>query len=273
MLKPFITQWRLFACLLLVFCKPLWADDSSMINTLYNSDVDFGSDEGHPRFTLDGEIGILAASGNTETTSFKGALRSEHDTAHWNNNYSAEMLYTESLTEDDDGETSTEVSAQRFFGYVQFDYKLKTPGRRTFMYADYEDDRFNGYDYRASLAGGWSRRMWKDDESSFRYSVGPGYAFVAPEDGTETNVNNGFIVRASGEYQYEWHTGALLRQFMSAEVGEDNIKTRSETALSASLFDSLAMKLGITLSYDTQPLDDSEGLNTETTVSIVYRFF
>ena len=79
--------------------------------------------------------------------------------------------------------------------------------------------------------------------------------------------------RASGEYQYQWNTGAQLRQFMSAEIGADNIKTRSVTALSANLFDSLAMKLAFNLAYETEPLEDVKSVNTETTVSVVYRFF
>lgn len=272
MLNPFRTRLLVFICLL-SNALPVVAADRNLIKTLYHSDFDMNGEEGKPRFTLDGEVGIINASGNTNTTTFKGALRSEHETRNWANSYSTEIFYKESRRDDADGNEVSTVTAQRFFSYAQLDYKLMTPGQRTFMYGDYENDRFNGYDYRASLAAGWSQRLWNEEDSSFRYSVGPGYAFVAPEEGTESNINSGFIVRASGEYHYEWHTGARLRQFMSAEVGADNVKTRSETALSASLFDSLAMKLAFNLAYETDPLKNAKGLNTETSVSIVYRFF
>ena len=273
MLNPFTARLLVVVALFSGSITGAMAADRNLIQTLYHSDFDEVGDGGQPRFTLDGEVGLLSASGNTNANSLKAALHSEHETAKWNNNYFAEMLYKQSKTENDDGETTSEVTAQRFFGYAQFDYKLMTRGQRTFMYADNENDRFNGYEYRASLAAGWSQRLWNEDESSFRYSVGPGYAFVAVEEGTESNVNNGLIARASGEYQYQWNTGAQLRQFMSAEIGADNIKTRSVTALSANLFDSLAMKLAFNLAYETEPLEDVKSVNTETTVSVVYRFF
>ena len=273
MLNPFITRFLVAAACVSGSLTSAEAADKNLIQTLYHSDFGEVGDGGQPRFTLDGELGLLAAKGNTNANSLKAALRSEHETARWNNNYAAELLYKQSKTENDDGEETSEVTAQRFYGSAQFDYKLLTPGERTFMYADYENDRFNGYEYRASLAAGWSQRMWNEEESSFVYSVGPGYAFVSVEEGTESNVNNGFIARASCEYHFLWNTGAQLRQFLSAEVGADNIKTRSTTALSANLFDSLAMKFSFNVAYETSPLEDVEGLNTETSVSVVYRFF
>ncbi|QJR79995.1 DUF481 domain-containing protein [Alteromonas pelagimontana] len=249
-----------------------WADDRNLIQTLYHSEFQAYADDGEPSFSLDGELGILAATGNTNASSVKAGVTSEHETRYWNNYYFAQLLYKQSEVERD-GKDVREVTAQRFFGYAQFDYKLATPGSRLFMYGDYENDQFNGYNYRASLATGWSQRVWNDDESLFKYSIGPGYTFVSAEDGTVSNVNNGIVLRASAEYQYQWYTGAKFRQFISTEAGADNMKSRSETTMSANIFDSLAMKLSFVLSHETAPLQDVEGLNTETSVSIVYRFF
>ncbi|AXR07462.1 DUF481 domain-containing protein [Salinimonas sediminis] len=251
---------------------PSYAADKNLIQTLYHTDFTYNQNEQEDLFSLDGELGVLNATGNTDAFSLKAAITSEQETSHWNNNYSAVLLYKQ-IEVENDGVTEDQVSAQRFYGAAQFDYKLQTPGRRFFMYGDYENDQFNGYDYRATLASGWSQRVWNTDESMFRYSVGPGYGFVSAEDGTQTNVNNGFILRASSEYQYQWYTGSRFRQFLSAEVGADNIKTRSETALSANLFDSLAMKLSFVAAFETQPLQGVPNLNTETSLTVVYRFF
>ncbi|WP_232362649.1 DUF481 domain-containing protein [Salinimonas chungwhensis] len=248
------------------------AADKNLIQTLYHTEFQYNQDNREEIFTLDGEIGVLNASGNTDATSLRAGIISEQETLNWNNNYSADFLYKQTEVTSD-GSSQDRVSAQRFYGTAQFDYKLQTPGRRFFMYADYENDRFNGYEYRATLASGWSHRMWNTDESMFRYSVGPGYGFVKAEDNVQSNANNGLILRASTEYQYQWYTGSKLRQFLSAEIGANNIKTRSETALSANLFDSLAMKLSFVVAYETQPVGDISGLNTETSLSVVYRFF
>ena len=263
---------RLLVLSLCVFSSSVAAADKNLIQTLYHTEFLYNQPEEEDIFTLDGEVGVLNATGNTNAATFKAAITSEHETRHWNNNYNAEMLYKQ-IEVENNGVTEDQVSAQRFYGAAQFDYKLDTPGQRTFMYLDYENDQFNGYDYRATFASGWSQRVWNTDESMFRYSVGPGYGFVSAEDDTETNVNNGFILRASSEYQYQWYTGSRFRQFVSAEVGPDNIKTRSETSLAANLFDSLAMKLSFAVSYETQPLQNVEGLNTETSLTVVYRFF
>ncbi|WP_218354067.1 DUF481 domain-containing protein [Alteromonas lipotrueiana] len=256
----------------LIGSVPSYAADKNLIQTLYHTDFTYRQDENEELFSLDGELGILNSTGNTDAVSLKAGIAAEHETFHWDNNYSAELLYKQ-IEVKKNGVTRDQVSAQRFFGAAQFDYKLQTPGRRLFIYADYENDQFNGYNYRATLASGWSQRVWNTDESMLRYSVGPGYGLVSAEDGTQTNINNGFILRASGEYHFQWHTGSRFRQFLSAEIGPDNIKTRSETALSANLFDSLAMKLSFTASFETQPLPNVPNLNTETSLTVVYRFF
>lgn len=268
--QPKAWFWGIVLAIASVF--PVQAADKNLIQTLYHTEFTFNQDEAEELFSLDGEIGVLNASGNTDATSLKLGVISEHETLNWNNNYSLDFLYKQTEVESD-GEKQDRVSAQRFYGTAQFDYKLEMPGRRLFMYADYENDRFNGYEYRATLASGWSHRMWNTDESMFRYSIGPGYGFVKAEDDTVSNANDGLILRASGEYQYQWYTGSRLRQFLSAEIGANNIKTRSETALSANLFDSLAMKLSFVVAYETQPIGDISGLNTETSLSVVYRFF
>jgi len=249
-----------------------FAADRNLIQTLYHIDYVPDTDETIPRFNLDGELGVLAATGNTTATSLKAGLTAEHETYNWSNNYSAQLLYKESEVTRN-GEDVREVTAERFFGYAQADYKLNAPGQRLFMYGDYENDEFNGYNYRASLAGGWSQQLWQNEESDFRYSVGPGYAFVSAEEDTSTPVNNGVIVRASAEYHYNWTSGAKLRQFVSTEAGGDNIKSRSETSLSANIFGSLAMKVSVILNHETETAENVKSLNTETSIALVYRFF
>ncbi|MHC6646158.1 DUF481 domain-containing protein [Alteromonas sp. HB246098] len=240
-----------------------------LIETLYHADFTPDADDEIPRFTLDGELGVLLNTGNTSAASVKAAVNADHETENWSSVYFAELLYKESGTPT----TERDVSAQRFFSSAQFDYKLLTPGRRLFMYGDYEDDKFTGYEHRASLAAGWSQRVWRNEDSEFRYSVGPGYTFIEAEEDSDTIVNDGVIVRASAEYKYHWSSGAKLRQFVSAEAGEENTKSRSETSLSANVFGSLAMKLSFILSHETDTPEDVAALSTETSVALVYQFF
>lgn len=248
-------------------CASVKARD--LIETLYHADFTPDTDDEIPRFTLDGELGVLVNTGNTSAASVKAAVNADHETENWSSVYFAELLYKESGT----ANTQRDISAQRFYTSAQFDYKLLAPGRRLFMYGDYEDDKFTGYDHRASLAAGWSQRVWRNEDSEFRYSVGPGYTFIEAEEDNDSLVNDGIIVRASAEYKYHWSSGAKLRQFVSTEAGEENTKSRSETSLSANVFGSLAMKLSFILSHETDTPEDVAALSTETSVALVYQFF
>lgn len=247
------------------------AADKDLISTLYHADFVEYDDAPTNRFTLDGELGVIVASGNTNATSFKTSLKSEHETQSFVNQYWVEFLYKQSEVTAD-GQTVQQTTAQRFYSYLQSDYKINQENSRMFLYADYEDDRFNGYDYRSSIATGWSELVWKNEISNFRYSIGPGYSFVRLDSGAIDN-SQGIIVRASAEYHYIWPTGAKLRQFVSTEAGEHNIKSRTETSLSANLFGSLALKLSFILQHNTNPADDAFSVNTESSVAVVYRFF
>ncbi len=248
------------------------ANDRNLIRTLYHPDMIPDVDEEAPHFTLDGQVGVLFSTGNSDSTTIKGGIVSEHETRWWSNRYFGELLYKQSEVERD-GEKQREVTAERVFGYAQMDYKLNQRDRRLFIYGDYENDEFNGFHYRSSIASGWSHQLWQNEVSEFRYSVGPGYSLVSIKDDTETSVNSGFIVRASVEYRYNWTTGAKFRQFVSSEAGSHNIKSRSESSITANLFGSLAMKFAFTITHETNTPKDVAELNTESTISLVYQFF
>ena len=258
--------------LLALFCVSTFAADKDLISTLYHADfVDYDEEEINT-FTLDGELGVIFAAGNTNATSIKGSLKSEHETRRFANHYWVEFLYKQTEVSVDDG-VEDQTTAQRLYTYIQSDYKLQQENRRLFLYGDYEDDRFNGFDYRSP----WPRagRSWygKMKSVTFRYSVGPGIAFARFDNGERADSVDGLIVRASAEYHYIWPTGAKFRQFVSTEAGDENVKSRTETSLSANLFESLALKISFIVQHNTDPINDARSLNTETAVTIVYRFF
>ncbi len=254
-----------FACSAVCFN----AHANDLIKDFYIEDYSVSIDDEIPRFTLDGELGMLVNTGNTSAASIKAAVNADHETESWSSLYFAELLYKESGTPT----TERDVSAQRFYSSAQFNYKLSSPEKRIFMYGDYEDDRFTGYDYRATFAAGWSQRVWADEDGEFKYSIGPGFKFLEVEEDNNDVVNDGAIVRASAEYLYNWSSGAKLRQFVSTEAGQENTKSRSETSISANVFGSLAMKLSFILNHETATVDDAKPLSTETSVALVYQFF
>ncbi|GBL05647.1 salt-induced outer membrane protein [Glaciecola sp. KUL10] len=226
-------------------------------------------------FSLVGEFGLLTASGNTNTTTFKSSLTADHEMTKWSNKYFSEFIYKRN---DGSGDRSGTVTAQRFLATVQLDYKLATEKDRLFIYAEYDDDRFNGFRYQAAAAAGYSTIAWKNSDGQFRYSIGPGYSFSQKYEVDESNESyfktiKETIVRASLDYRYKMSEHARFRQFFSAEAGEQNKRSRSETSLTTNLVDSLAMKFSFVMIYNEADFNLNDNLSTETSISLVYQFF
>lgn len=264
-MKPICAIFLLFLC----------ANSHAKLNvmqSLYMADVPARDSESSEDFKMTGELGVLLASGNRNGTTLKGKVNATHNMRKWNNQYVANFLYKQN-ERDVDGEEQRVTSAQKVFVSAQSDYKLKNPKRRLFMYGEYEDDRFNRYDYQAALAVGWSEQVWDNEVSEFRYSVGPGYAMSKFNDPAQGQDQMGMIVRAAVEYERKLSDRATFKQFLSTEADSDFSRSVSETSLAAKINGSLAMKLSVNMIHNKSPDNVGKSLDTETAVTLVYQFF
>lgn len=244
------------------------------MHSLYLADTPaFDDDE----LSIIGEFGLLMANGNTNTSTITANLNTSQELTSWSYQITGNALYKENRQEVD-GEKISEASAQKVFLSGQMDYKLADPDDRLFIYGEYENNRFSGFRYQASLAAGWTSRLWHDKQSLFKYSIGPGYAIFEVED-VNDEENNGdedtqnIIVRAAMEYKRKFSDNATFRQFISTEADQKFTKTKSETSLSTKLTGALAMKLSFVMNLDSSVGPDIEELNTEAAVTLVYQFF
>ena len=225
-------------------------------------------DEPKP-FTMDGEFGLIITTGNTETSSATAGITAQQEFENWSNDYQIEGLYKEE-TVIQDGEEVERTSAQKFFASAQGNYKLENPDHRLFAFSSYEDDRFSNFAYQATLAGGWSQKMWKTEKTAFEYSVGPGYSWAETQAGVD---NDSFIVRGSAAFKWFISDTAKFTQTASTEVGSENTKSRAESALTATISGSLSMKVSLRLDHNSNVAEGVEKLDTETAVTLVYNFF
>jgi putative salt-induced outer membrane protein len=223
------------------------------------------ADDAVKSFSMDGEFGFIATTGNTETTSIKGKLSAHQELTQWSNDFIVETLYKKDEINDVE-----QTTAQKYFLSGQGNFKLENPDHRLFGFTSYEDDRFSSYNYQATLASGWSQKMWEDDASKFSYSVGPGYSFAQTNEGVDQNE---LIVRAALNYQWKISDTAIFKQLLSTEVGSDNTKSKSETSLSAQLSGDLSLKVSLILDHNSNVADDIDNLDTQTAVTLVYSFF
>lgn len=224
-------------------------------------------------FTMDGELGFIFTSGNTETTSANAALNAKQELEMWSNEVTFKALYKKDTV---NGVETT--SADKKFASAQANYKLENPDHRLFGFASYEDDRFSEFDFQSTIAIGWNQKLWEDDTSSFEFSVGPGYAFadrfvIDANDNIATKSEKGIVVRGAFAYAYSLSETAKFTQSFSTEVGSDNTKSRAESAVSAKIAGGLSMKVALKFDHNSDVTGTRDNLDTETSVNLVYTFF
>ena len=227
------------------------------------------NDEAKP-FTMEGELGFISTTGNTDTTSINAGITANQEFESWSNDYIIEGLYRQETVEGDNGEDVDVTSAQKFFASAQGNYKLENPDNRLFVFTSYEDDRFSNFNYQATVAAGWNQKLIQNKKHKLEYSIGPGYAFVETQEGES---QNSMIVRASTIYSWKISDTAKFTQTASTEVGDENTKSRAESALTATISGNLSMRLSFKLDHNSQVAEGVEKLDTETAVSLVYNFF
>jgi putative salt-induced outer membrane protein YdiY len=228
--------------------------------------------DGDNELSMVGEFGFLVANGNTNTSTITAKMNTSQELNEWAYQIIGEALYKQSEIEVN-AVKSNAASAQKVFLSGQFDHKLVEENDRLFIYGEYENNRFNGFRYQAAFAAGWSSRLWHNEQSELKYSVGPGYAISEVERDSVNSDLKGLIIRGAMEYKRKFSGNATFRQFLSTEADQEFTKTKSETSLSTKLTGALAMKLSFILNLDTSVAPDIEDLNTEAAVTVVYQFF
>ena len=226
--------------------------------------------------TAEVELGVIATTGNTESTSLKGKVNVTHEMESWKNNYQLDALYKKDDVTVDDGAgndiTESQTTAQKLFISAQGDYKLNAENSALFVYGSYTDDRFSGYQYQSTVAAGYSDQLFKDDKSFLKYNVGPGYTFNKTDAGEE---NEAAVIRLAAEYQYKFSDHAKFTQLLSTEAAlesDKNTRSKSETAVTANLMGNLSMKAAFTVIHNSEVPADKENTDTTTSLTLVYLF-
>ncbi|TQV76024.1 DUF481 domain-containing protein [Exilibacterium tricleocarpae] len=216
------------------------------------------------------ELGVIVTSGNTESTSVKGGLEVEQALENWNNEYQFDVLFKEDqVTDDTTGEEETEKTAEKYFLSAKGNRRLEDDKSKLFLFGSHTDDKFAGVSEYTIIAAGYGRRLLETTHTSLDADIGPGYAFGEQSDGEEIED---VILRASANFRWDISENAKFVQKISTEAGADNTRTIAETSLTTQINGSLSMKLGLTITNNSEVPDDTEKTDTESTVTLVYSF-
>ncbi|HEA53201.1 hypothetical protein LCGC14_1237640 [marine sediment metagenome] len=213
------------------------------------------------------ELGVLMTSGNTEETNVNARLGLVHEVVSWRN--IAEFSSNSSKSED-------QTTAEKYRGSLETNYKFDE-NQYLFLRGAYEKNRFSGYEFESTVTTGYGNRVWQRGKRSFLdLSAGVGYRYNKLEalDSDGEDVESEAISRLAAQFNFALSDNALFSQKLSTEIGldENNVISRSETALKASVVGNLSMKLAYRVDHVSDAPAGSVATDTETSISLLYGF-
>lgn len=224
-------------------------------------------------------LGAIATSGNTEATSLQFKLDAKQNLEKWENQYVFNSLFKEDEVEQDDGTTSKEKTAEKYFGSAKFAYLLGVEKSYMFGFGSHTDDKFGAYRTYSTIALGYGDWLYSTPTLKWFVEAGPGYfegeKVIGSDDDTipdSISDESGAMLRGATALEWKFSNNAEFKQTLSVEAGADNTRTVSETSISASITDSMEMKVGFDIANDTDVAPGKEKTDTTTYVNLVYNF-
>ena len=222
----------------------------------------------YAQWTGKAEAGIVASRGNTDSDAgnFKTDFTFKH--AKWVHQLGATAVYAS----DDTGTTG-----QRWELRQQSDYDFSV---KNFLFESlrYENDRFSGFTYQATLASGVGHRFFDDATTKFSAQIGVGYK----DSETRDALADDGITIIPGERQQELigqgkadfehvltDTTKVLDKFV-IEAGSQNTFVQNDLSLQVRVLGALALAVGVTVRYNTDPPVGFSKTDTLTTLNLVY---
>lgn len=223
------------------------------------------------------EVGMVSASGNTETTSLQAKLDVKQNLENWINSYVLTGLVNKSEVEQDDGSTQNEKTAEKYFGSIKSAYVYGKESDYLFFFGSHADDKFGAYRRYTTLSIGYGARVIERQTLQFDAEVGPGYVrgekvFEDPVFPDYLVTEDGTMLRVAGVLAWQITANAEFKQSISVESAEDNTRTLSETSLSTKINEVMQMKAAFNLANDSEVAPGKEKTDTTTSITLVYKF-
>ncbi|MBU0536968.1 MAG: DUF481 domain-containing protein [Gammaproteobacteria bacterium] len=224
----------------------------------------FAQDAATKLWKGDVEFGYYQQEGNTEESSVIGKANGKRSNGQWTYDVTAEGQ---------NSETTGVRSAERYFLSNRLAYDF-SKFNYTFGYASADKDRFSGFVYQATIAGGYGRRLLKNDRMTWDAEVGPGVRVSEFE--TESDAGDGqiteAILRMSTDFSLAVSETATFEQKLTVESGDENTVSKSVTSLKTKIVGGLGLKISYTMEYNEIVPNDTVHMDRETAVTVVYSF-
>ncbi|MEH3046884.1 DUF481 domain-containing protein [Sphingomonas adhaesiva] len=205
------------------------------------------------------EAGGFASSGNTDVTGLTGTLDLTREGLRWRHRV---------LAQADFQRTAGVTSRERYVAAYQPNYKIDD---RSYIYgnAQYEADRFLGYDNRYSVSVGAGYGVLRRTGLTADVELGPAFRET---DFTDDTMQRSLAVRGSLDLDWTLVSGLVVTQDAAMYLERYNSTIRSVSAIEAKLLGPLSARLSYTVQYESAPTAGRVPTDRTSRASLVYTF-
>lgn len=215
------------------------------------------------------ELGGFRSTGNSELLGLTGSVAIARKGIDWTHKLDLRA---------DLQRSGGRTTRQKYFAAYEPRYDVRD---NLFVYglAQYDRDRFQGYDARYALSGGVGTKLVDSDDIDLSVKAGPALRVTEATDGTTDTRLAGLL-----GVEFDWALTNRLKFTQTANgVAETGgvavalIDSRSTTVnlvtgLEARVSDRLSTRFSYALDYDSNPLAGKLGTDTTSRFSLVYGF-
>ena len=216
-----------------------------------------------------GQVGAFHTSGNSNNTGVTLSLALNRAGIDWTHRLRATADYQRS-----NGRTSREQLLVAYEPRYQIRKDLFS-----YALAQYESDRFQGFDSRYSVSGGLGYKLIDSKAAQLSVKAGPSWRRVDYLDGTSDNA---FGALAGMDFDWQLANRLKLTQDAnlvadtggSAAIFVDSTSTSVllTTGLEAKVSDSLSTRVSYSVDYDSNPPTGAVSTDTQSRFTLVYGF-
>lgn len=213
--------------------------------------------------SVNAEFGYLVTAGNSESQSINAGLDVLKISNLWQNTllFNAYKTSEQKVTSSEryalEGKTAYSLSDHNFF----------------FLFGLYEDDRFSGYKYQVTTAGGVGRRLLKTDKVSFDLEMGPGFRrsmLLEPNPLTNEQSETEAIITIGSLYKLWVSENTQFRQELSFDLGEEATISKLGVSVLFQVNGHIRFKLSYKVRHTSEVPIGVEKSDTQSSIGIVY---
>lgn len=242
---------RTLASLLIVAALPVVAEEAAKDKT--------------PEWQGSIQFGFISTSGNTDNSSINGKFNLKHDDENWLHELNANY-YSSS--------ESDVTKAERYKLIYQADYKLEEENTYWFVNSSYENDRFSGFDYRATLSTGYGSRLYNENDMTFDAEIGAGLRYSEQVDPLTnmSDTENEAMIRAAGKYLWQIAEDRKLTSNLNVEEGEEVRVSNFDISFETMIVGGVSMKATYEARHVSEVPEGKEKLDTVVSLNLLYAF-